>query len=352
MMTPIEMQGYMFKTGRGYHKGDVDAFMEEVTRDYEQLYRENVELKDKLNTLSDGLQYYKDLEKTLQKTLVVAEKTAEETRESAHKKAEAVVTKAEAKAEALLSSVRVQAETAVNQLEQLKKQYENYRIQCKQLANAQLELLDSEAFKLSISTDFDYSLLTTSVLKKKEHEDHTMMEALRSIRISDIEEKAAPAHKSQSKKEIIEANEKVFQEALKEGKIRDEDIVARGLAKAVEEQTRGRYSPDKGEMPSKAAKAPLLKRPVAKEEAAHPAKGGVTAEERRREMLLKRERAVEILEAEGLKARERSDVEASAKDAKKRLKDTSNLGRRSRRDTADELYDDELFEFMSTEEDE
>ncbi|MSS63967.1 DivIVA domain-containing protein, partial [Velocimicrobium porci] len=40
--------------------------------------------------LSDGLQYYKDLEKTLQKTLVVAEKAAEETKNASISKANAI----------------------------------------------------------------------------------------------------------------------------------------------------------------------------------------------------------------------------------------------------------------------
>lgn len=159
MLTPVEMQGTVIKTGRGYKKAEMDAFLEEVFRDYESIYKENIELKDKLNTLSDGLQYYKDLEKTLQKTLVIAEKAADETRSAAVRQSETMELKAQTKADAIISSANKQAEAIValareqakslnSQLEELLKRQESYRIQCKQLATAQLELLDSRAFQL------------------------------------------------------------------------------------------------------------------------------------------------------------------------------------------------------------
>lgn len=159
MLTPVEMQGTVIKSGRGYKKAEMDAFLEEVFRDYESIYKENIELKDKLNTLSDGLQYYKDLEKTLQKTLVIAEKTADETRSAAVRQSETMELKARTKADAIISSANKQAEAIValareqtkalnSQLEELLKRQESYRIQSKQLATAQLELLDSRAFQL------------------------------------------------------------------------------------------------------------------------------------------------------------------------------------------------------------
>ena len=54
------------------------------------LYKENIELKDKITVLNEGIQYYKTIEKTLQKALVLAEKTAQETTDAADKKAESI----------------------------------------------------------------------------------------------------------------------------------------------------------------------------------------------------------------------------------------------------------------------
>ena len=59
MLTPVEMQGKSFKSGGlGYDKKDVEAFFSTVKKDYETLYRENMELKDKVAVLNEGIQYY------------------------------------------------------------------------------------------------------------------------------------------------------------------------------------------------------------------------------------------------------------------------------------------------------
>ena len=40
-----------------------------------EVYREKMEMNDRINVLNDGLQYYKTIEKTLQKALILAERT-------------------------------------------------------------------------------------------------------------------------------------------------------------------------------------------------------------------------------------------------------------------------------------
>lgn len=155
MLTPVEMQNRTLKSGRGYKKKEMDEFLEEIYQNYEQLYKENLELKDKLSVLSDGLQYYKDLEKTLQKTLVVAEKAAEETRTASISKANSIEQKAKAQARYIIEDAKKQAEKIHNQTLALLQQYENYRSQYKQLVAAQLELMESDAFHLHLNNIAD-----------------------------------------------------------------------------------------------------------------------------------------------------------------------------------------------------
>ena len=48
MITPIEIENKEFKKGiRGYNQDEVDEFLDMVKEDFEQLYRENLELKKK-----------------------------------------------------------------------------------------------------------------------------------------------------------------------------------------------------------------------------------------------------------------------------------------------------------------
>ena len=153
MLTPVELQNLPLKAGMGgYKKKDVDDLLAEICKDYETLYKENVELKDKLSVLSDGLQYYKEMEKTLQKTLVMAEKTAEEVEHTAKAKADLIQEKALAEAAYIIEDAKRQAQQIHNQTLVLVQQYENYRMQYKRLAQAQSELMDSPAYQIHFDT--------------------------------------------------------------------------------------------------------------------------------------------------------------------------------------------------------
>lgn len=122
--------------------------------------------------MSEGIQYYKKMESTLQKALVLAEKTSTETQEAAKTQADSVMSEATAKAEAMtreakaeIESLRreAQAQTEItkakanreleetrNHVRKLVQSYENYRLQFKKLAEAQIEMLDSESFSIFV----------------------------------------------------------------------------------------------------------------------------------------------------------------------------------------------------------
>lgn len=151
MLTPVEIQNRVFKSGGlGYDKKDVDSFMKEIVDSYELLYREKMELADKVNVLSDGIQNYKTIEKTMQKALILAQKTAEETQETALKNAHAIEKEALNKSEIILSDARHELELVHQKTVQLCQQYEKYKLQFKNLAAAQIELLETESFQIHI----------------------------------------------------------------------------------------------------------------------------------------------------------------------------------------------------------
>lgn len=158
MITPIEIQNKVFKSGGlGYDKKDVDSFMEELLGNYEGLYRERMEMNDRINVLNEGLQYYKSIEKTLQKALVLAERTAEETKSTAMKNAMLIEQEAVSKANMILEDAKCELEQIRKQTLELVRQYDMYKVKFKSLVNAQTELLDSQSFNLNLDqlTMFD-----------------------------------------------------------------------------------------------------------------------------------------------------------------------------------------------------
>lgn len=151
MITPIEIQNKVFKSGGlGYDKKDVDGFMEELLDNYETLYRERMEMNDRINVLNEGLQYYKTIEKTLQKALVLAERTAEETKSTAMKNALLIEQEAVSKANVILEDSKRELDQIRKQTVELVRQYDMYKAKFKSLVNSQLELLDSQSFSLNL----------------------------------------------------------------------------------------------------------------------------------------------------------------------------------------------------------
>ncbi|WP_425445996.1 DivIVA domain-containing protein [Dethiothermospora halolimnae] len=121
MITPLDIENKEFSTGiGGYKKGDVDGFLDEVIVDYEKIYKENKELKERVKMLKEQLEHYNDIEKTLQDTLVMAQNTADEVNASAKKKSQMIISEAEEKARRII-------EGADNEVVKIKQEYENIR---------------------------------------------------------------------------------------------------------------------------------------------------------------------------------------------------------------------------------
>ena len=66
MLTPLDIHNKEFKRSfRGYNEEDVDEFLDRVIKDYELLYRENIELKENMDRLNSKLEHFQHMENTL-----------------------------------------------------------------------------------------------------------------------------------------------------------------------------------------------------------------------------------------------------------------------------------------------
>ena len=107
MLTPVDIQQKKFKAGLGYSKDDVTRFFEEVSKSYEELYRSNAELKEKVITLNDALQHYKTTEEQLQKNLMLAEKNSQQSKSNAVKEAKTIELEAKNRANEIVNQAYV-----------------------------------------------------------------------------------------------------------------------------------------------------------------------------------------------------------------------------------------------------
>ena len=96
MITPLELEKNEFKkTLGGYSRKSVDSFFSKVNEDYEKLYKENIELKDRIALLNEGIGQYKAMEDVLKNSMIAAQNAAEEIKRNAQEKAENILQEAE-----------------------------------------------------------------------------------------------------------------------------------------------------------------------------------------------------------------------------------------------------------------
>jgi hypothetical protein len=151
MLSLNEIKNHEFKKGIGYTKKSVDDFVNEIVESFEEVNRENTELKEKLTTLSEGMQYYKSIEKTLQKSLVLAQKTADEKKEKALNNAKIIEKVARSRADSIITKAKNDLDAIYRQTDELNRRFELYKSYVKNLITTQLDLINSDTYKISVN---------------------------------------------------------------------------------------------------------------------------------------------------------------------------------------------------------
>ena len=151
MLSLNEIKNHEFKKGIGYTKKSVDDFVNEIVESFEEINRENAELKEKLTILSEGMQYYKSIEKTLQKSLVLAQKTADEKKEKALNNAKIIETVARSRADSIITKAKNDLDAIYRQTDELNRRFELYKSYVKNLITTQLDLINSDTYKISVN---------------------------------------------------------------------------------------------------------------------------------------------------------------------------------------------------------
>ena len=154
MITPLDIENKKFykQMVNGYNVEEVDEFLDEVMVAYEKLYKENIELKKNAEELHNDVGQYKNIESTLQNTLVIAQKTADEVKETAEKQARQIINEANSKAEQIVREAELAAKEKTadidnqiiareKELVELKKKFEVYKAKMESLLISQLELI-------------------------------------------------------------------------------------------------------------------------------------------------------------------------------------------------------------------
>lgn len=122
-ITALEIRKKSFeKNFRGYDKEEVDAFMSELSTEWEKLVAENEELQRKLDQSNKEATKLKEVEASLFRTLKTAEDTGASIIEEANEAADHIVNEAHQNAEAMLNDAKTQSRNLIDSAESKGKQ--------------------------------------------------------------------------------------------------------------------------------------------------------------------------------------------------------------------------------------
>ena len=142
MLTPLDIENKKFSKQimNGYNVDEVDDFLDEIGVDFAKKQEVN-EASKKIEELNASLEHYKNIEETLQNTLLMAQSTAEEVKNIAKQKADQIVTDAKASSQKEVDFIQNQILMKKKELEDVQKQFDIYKAKMESLLISQLELI-------------------------------------------------------------------------------------------------------------------------------------------------------------------------------------------------------------------
>ncbi|MBN1290743.1 MAG: DivIVA domain-containing protein [Candidatus Latescibacteria bacterium] len=146
-ISPLDIRKHEFrKVIRGFDSDEVSTFLDMVSMEYENLVRENALLTEKVENFDSQLKKYRDIESTLQETLLSAQRAREDTLKTAKKQAEVIIREAEVKAASIIEEGRNSLTRLKNAFTELKVHKDTYLTKIKALTHAQLEVFERYTF--------------------------------------------------------------------------------------------------------------------------------------------------------------------------------------------------------------
>ena len=126
-LTPRDIQNQEFKKViRGYDPVEVDTYLEIISDEFELMIRQKKDLDEKVLKYETELKNYKQVEGTLQDTLIEAKKSTAETQESSRREAAIKMKEAELSAQAITESAKRELRNLQDDFAFLKTQRESF----------------------------------------------------------------------------------------------------------------------------------------------------------------------------------------------------------------------------------
>ena len=142
-ITPLDIQQQQFKGKMfgGLDSEDVDAFLQMVSGELEDLIRENTDLKEQARRVAADMDDMKQREGDLRETMLAAQKITEEMKANSQKEATLLISEAELQAERILADADKKLAELKNQIQELRREKLLFETALKSLLDTHYKLL-------------------------------------------------------------------------------------------------------------------------------------------------------------------------------------------------------------------
>ncbi len=143
-ITALDIRQKQFKPAfRGHERREVEAFLDLIASEFEEVVKENIGLKEETRRMQQRIDEYREREKTLQETMVTAQRISEDIKAAAKKEAELTIAEAEVQSEKIVADANRKLVQVVDDINEMKRQRAQFEAQLKSVIEAHLKLLET-----------------------------------------------------------------------------------------------------------------------------------------------------------------------------------------------------------------
>ncbi len=138
-LTPLDIHHKEFRHSlRGYSEEEVDGFLDEVADEFERLFKENIDLSEKLEAAREQVRAFEAQKETLHNTMVAAQRSAEDIIAKARDEASTTMRDAELKSKEIIHNALTQKQKVAGELVRIKQAEEEFRARFKAMLDGHL----------------------------------------------------------------------------------------------------------------------------------------------------------------------------------------------------------------------
>ncbi len=145
-ITPMDIQQQQFKLKfRGFDIHEVDAFLNLVAGEFEELIRENSRLKEELNKSEQELSVLKNQEESIKSALLSIQSITDNFKLNARKEAELIIADSKLQAKKIIRDAQAEMEELTRQCTELRSQRMQIEASIRSVIQSHLNLLEAES---------------------------------------------------------------------------------------------------------------------------------------------------------------------------------------------------------------